>query len=306
MKIKLLSLLLALLCLLGGCQLALPEDVSNSPVPSDLLIGIYMTPEHLDLFDFESWINDNLNQLGGDIVVEGDTSAYEGRLYATYNEETDRWDFDDLEGHSLFCWERVDETGTCSVMQNTGGLADSHFATKSTDFGTEHDITATLYVQPADLVSWYFNPVYQDAEGNVYLMAGSGSSFSDRTGGVGMSVTQTLSGEISTTDIDGVTKTDKTTCKVTVQTRRPAELVRVVWMDAAHEALRQEDFTPEAMPEELDARDAAYLVVEEQNFDGTVVYTIVQPEDDDGKNVRVYAPGDYGALIAHDIPVVWE
>ena len=77
-------------------------------------------------------------------------------------------------------------------------------------------------------------------------------------------------------------------------------------MDASHQVLREMDFIPDAAPEMLDGRDAAYLVVEEQNFDGTVTYTIAQRDADDGKSVRVYAPADHGALVARDIPVTWE
>lgn len=307
MKTRSCVLLLALVLLLSGCQLAQPDAAGeNGLVNRDPLIGVYLTPEYLDLFDMEGWLNDNLDQLGEDMIVEGDTSAYEGRLYATYDEARERWDFEGLEGHSMFAWERVEDWGTSSVIENTGGLADSHFATKVTDYGTENDMTATLYVEPADIVCWYVNPVYQDTEGKVYLMAGTGNSFSDRTGSVGMSTTQTLSGEETFTDTDGKTVTNKTTCEVTIQTRRAAELLRIVWMDADHSAIRTEEYAPAAMPPELEAYDAAYLVVEEQNHDGTVTYSIAQRDSDEGKSVRVYAPGEYGVLVAHDVSVLWE
>ena len=302
------GLMIVLLLFLSGCQLAQPEATgTGAPYNGDPLIGVYLTPDYLDLFDFEGWFEDNRNRSdGGDIIIEGDTSAYEGRLYASYDETRNRWDFEGLEGHSMFCWEQTADWGTGTVVENSGGLADSHFVTRVTDEGVENDLSATLYVQPTDIVSWYINPVYQDRDGRVYLTAGSGSSFSDHTGSAGISVTQTLSSETTTTDTGGKTETQKTSCQVTIQTRRPAELLRVVWMDARHQVLRQAEYRPEDVPPELDARDAAYLVVEQQEFGGAVTYSLAQRDAENGKSVRVFAPGDHGVLIARELPVIWE
>lgn len=79
----------ALLCLLlatmlTGCQLARPETVAEV----DRLIGVYVTLEPLDLFDFEAYFNDHAKELlagGGEIGPE-DAAAYGGRLYAVQEE----------------------------------------------------------------------------------------------------------------------------------------------------------------------------------------------------------------------------
>lgn len=52
-------------------------------------IGVFITTEHLDLFDFEGYINDNANKLinGGSNIIE-DNKKYQGRMYATLTNQT--------------------------------------------------------------------------------------------------------------------------------------------------------------------------------------------------------------------------
>ena len=75
MKDKIIAICLALIICLGlcGCQLALPEGQETG---RDRLIGCFITTEHLDLFDFEAYFNDNAHKLvsGGEINLEEDTS----------------------------------------------------------------------------------------------------------------------------------------------------------------------------------------------------------------------------------------
>ena len=58
-KIMVLLLLLTLMC---GCQLA-KEDLSSENMQRDRLIGVFITLEHLDLFDDERYLEDNLNSI---------------------------------------------------------------------------------------------------------------------------------------------------------------------------------------------------------------------------------------------------
>lgn len=82
--VRTLMLGLAMVLPLTGCQLALPGEESAQ---DDRLIGVYVTTEYLDLFDIESYLEDNLNAgwTGGEIT--GDTDPYEGRVYAVRTED---------------------------------------------------------------------------------------------------------------------------------------------------------------------------------------------------------------------------
>ena len=83
-----------IICALAGCQLALESAGANTN--GDRLIGVFITNEYLDLFDFEGYLNDNINSFrGGEIDAErSNTHKYQGRLYAVLvpkahvNEET--------------------------------------------------------------------------------------------------------------------------------------------------------------------------------------------------------------------------
>ena len=80
-KVKVLALLLAL-CLLSGCSLARPEAEEGNGISQDMMIGFFITLEYLDLFDFEGYLEDNLNTVvngGGEISPE-DSEKYGGRL----------------------------------------------------------------------------------------------------------------------------------------------------------------------------------------------------------------------------------
>lgn len=84
---KKLSILLSL-CLalaLGGCSMLREEA---APAEEDRLVGIYVTPEYIDTFDFEAYFEDNASQLlsggGGEISAE-DAEEYSQRIYATNN-----------------------------------------------------------------------------------------------------------------------------------------------------------------------------------------------------------------------------
>ena len=84
---KKLSILLSL-CLalaLGGCSMLREEA---APAEEDRLVGIYVTPEYIDTFDFEAYFEDNASQLlsgGGDEISAEDAEEYSQRIYATNN-----------------------------------------------------------------------------------------------------------------------------------------------------------------------------------------------------------------------------
>ena len=87
-KNKIFALLLAL-CLLSGCALARPEAEEGTGMDQDMMVGVFITREYLDLFDFESYLEDNLNTVingGGEISPEN-MAKYEGRLYAEKTDE---------------------------------------------------------------------------------------------------------------------------------------------------------------------------------------------------------------------------
>lgn len=72
----------------GAVTFAKDEPTENSDSASkDRLIGVFITTEHLDLFDFESYFQDNANKvLSGGEISSSDSAPFQGRLYATKSE----------------------------------------------------------------------------------------------------------------------------------------------------------------------------------------------------------------------------
>lgn len=299
MNNRLFPLLLALLLLLGGCQLAQPEAATASE--SDLLVGVMLTPQPLDLFDLESYISDH--GVPEDGAVLGGSGDYRQRLYAA-DLGNGRWQFEGVEGFAFFSAVVTDEHGSCSTMVNDG-LADGSYTVHETDEGTSTDISCTLYVQPAEQICWYFNPVYQDGDGRVYLLPGSGMSMGGDNQ-PGMQISQTLSGDSTAADERGVTHSRSTRCAITVSVQALPRQVRLFWMDSGSRILRQETYAPGQLPAQLDGRGAAYLIAELEDSTGAVVRSLIQPDEDHPACLRSYAPGQWGALAAIDTPVDWD
>ena len=77
---------LMLLFVLSGCSLAKEdagkEVLESDEIVQDRLIGVVVTEEHLDLFNMEAFLNDNVDKIVDGQVIEGDGSAkYQDRIY---------------------------------------------------------------------------------------------------------------------------------------------------------------------------------------------------------------------------------
>ena len=295
-KVKVLALLLAL-CLLSGCSLARPEAEEGNGVSQDMMIGVFITREYLDLFDFEGYLEDNLNTVvngGGEISPE-DSEKYGGRLYAEKTGEG--YDFG-IEGMGAFCvqWE---QDGVPHSASYCIGPMELYLSTVVSDEGTSNEYTGTVYVQCGGTEAFYVNPVYQDSEGQVYLMAGSGIS-SDMTEGASM--TQTMSGEYTTT-LDGKTQLYSMRTEIRFCGAQMPQTYRVLHMSKDSELLQTEDYTPETLPEEIrPCKGAEYLIIETQNTDKVTRQIVSRAED----SCQLFAPTEMEGIIAQRrTEVVW-
>jgi len=212
-KIKIMTLFSAVLMLLmTGCQLALPEAENKDP----RLIGVYVTREHVDLFDHEAYFEENMATLlqGGEV---SNADAYQGRLYGEFTpitlegEEGDvtheEVRFPGIEGYALFCPTVQDEQGEY-VSSQTDAMCEVAF-----HYGTDTRQEGTLYVLPCD-TPFYINPVYQLPDGRVFLVTGQGIQFSGDAFGGEYSTTLT---ETRTETEDGETLTATEEVKVTLK-----------------------------------------------------------------------------------------
>ena len=166
-----------------------------------------------------------------------------------------------------------DEEGEYYTSISGDGISDVHVGHHSKDTGEAVSLEGVIYVsatsksvQQGDTV-FYFNPVYQTPEGQVYLMSGSGlgsMSVSDEGASMSHNMNETV-----TIDTDGEEKTYG--CDVTVEIRpiiAPERLV-VVQMSAENAALQQTEYVPGQLPESLSPeKETSYLLVESWKRDG--------------------------------------
>ena len=195
MRIKRSACALLCLCLcaamaLSGCRLAREDGQGQA---SDRLIGVLITAEWLDLFDADAWLQDNVdtgawlqNGGGGVIVADGDTSAYQGRLYAELtertltNEETgetltgQEYRFPDTEGLVCIVPRILPENGEDYLSAVADDAAECSVHLAYTDDGDEINLDVTVYLtvngDPDEIHAAYINPVYQAADGSVYTI----------------------------------------------------------------------------------------------------------------------------------------
>lgn len=279
---KLFALMIVICVMLTGCRLATDDVNEDGLIHTDRLVGVVVTTEYLDLFDMEAFLRDKPEELMKGGVI--DTRGYEGRIYAQEKIEesttqdgvpctTTRYNFDHLDGVQLLYYQvqTILEDGTVLEDFTSGRCSEGILAVAYRDDLTE----GTIYV-PKDAVdvTFYTNPVYQDTEGRLYLMAGQGISCQNMVG----SMSQTITEEY-TESYDGEETTFKREFKITVEGTTVPDKVAIVQMSGENAVLDRQEFKPENLPETLTPVDGcAYILVEEYTGD-ELKRTMIVPDN---------------------------
>lgn len=262
---------------LGLTGFTLADARAGGGAGEDRLIGVLLTREPLDLFDMESYLNDHLNsfQNGGEIT--GDTGPYEGRVYATRADETltddsgrtrfmPNYTFDTVEGIAYFAAKISDGTNIYTATGGDEGISDGHTNIGVTAAGDSIEMTGIIYVAPSDrYISWYFNPVYQAADGRVYAMSGQGMAAEYY--GEGTTNSHFMDATYTVTE-NGETTTTGLSIKVSVISMYPPERIRIVQLDGDSVVVDSEEYEPGKVPESLTPeQETDYIVAETYKTD---------------------------------------
>jgi len=274
---------------LAGCQLAVPGQDSGDP---DQFIGVYITREPVDL------------------------SASGGRLYATAFTPDPRFygpytfvglggavggivctHIPERYGFALYDSAAQDITIT-DIRYDDGFASDDPVCTVS---GTLH-----LPVSPdgTDSGQVYFNPVYQSADGRLYLMAGTESMrFMGPVGGF-MTWNSTATYAYTFT---GRVRTDQTRVSLKLELTVVPEYVVLLQMSADNSVLSRVQYAADAMPETLDTvPGTTYIVVESHRVpvagQPAVTYSVIYK--DEWYLGILYARAD-GVIVYRDTTVKW-
>lgn len=268
------------------------------------LIGVFVTREYIDLYDFEAWFEDNWSpDMGSGELVIDNAQEYSRRLYAAmFTDENGHagCEFEGVEGWCLMTPLLVDEHGEFYSSQSDPAFDVTENHIMETDAGTSRRLAATLYVVPAETVGpYFFNPVYQDAAGNVWLESGSSSS---STGNAGVSFTQTLSVDVTTTQ-NGVSESRGTEVAVTIEVKAPAELLRVLQYDAAGELVAAAEYRPETIPDSITPAAEADFVILESVSDGQTARELYGR---DAETMSCFAKAENGILQRVSVRLEWD
>ncbi|MBP3702084.1 MAG: hypothetical protein J6I64_09350, partial [Lachnospiraceae bacterium] len=176
---ELFCLLLLLMLTFTGCQLAQEDGaedmaanmVANMVGTSDRLAGVLITTDYLDLFDFEAYLTENMDDPDGGQINAEDSQKYNGRIYVVLETKTStdtesgrtittqEYVFPTIEGIEYFAYQITTDTGDIYTTSTMGqGLSDSKMHIHSTDHGDFVTLDAVLYVTAQKKsMCYYFN-----------------------------------------------------------------------------------------------------------------------------------------------------
>ena len=243
-----------------------PSDSGAEAPSSDLLVGVLITEEYLDLFDTEGYISDHFRELAsGKEIAEAESSRYQGRLYAVLHNQgtsSEEYVFEGISGIPYFA--AFMENGTQSYWSVSGSEAiceeKNHFS--STDQGEGITLEGTIYCSTAGPQErFYINPVYQTPDGRIYAVSGSGIFF----GGEkvpGMVWNQELTSSVTATsgkEQSAFSSAVKINLCYVDEPRR----IALLQFNSRNELISLVEYAPEAVPQALDLLpEAEYLIVE--------------------------------------------
>ncbi len=291
-------LVLVLAFVSGLTDFTLAQPGAAEAMEKDRLVGVFVTTDYLDLFDMESYFNDNIGRItsGGDITIDGDNAEYQGRLYATLedrslkNENTgetvksQEYVFKGVEGISYYCYTISNKNGTYSSVSGGETLSDGQTSISTSDNGEDISLDGTIYVAPTTShTTFYMNPVYQSTDGRVYTMSGGGISFSGDSS-EGAVFSRTLDATTTVTE-NGEVNTYSISAKISISVMYPPQRIFVLQFDSDGRILSRNEYIPGALPETITPEQGCSYIVHEAYKTSpeqgeTVTRTLYQAEDD--------------------------
>ena len=304
-----------ILCALTGCQLA--KESAGTNAYEDRLIGVFITTEYLDLFDFEGYLSDNYNSFqGGEINVDGSgTQKYQGRLYAvlvprTLTDEetgettvTHEYVFEGIEG-ILYCVPTIQPSeAENSYIATTSdpAISDGYTSIFVGDDENSVSIDGTIFVAPSknDHI-YYYNPVWQSAEGSVYAVSGDSFMFSSEAHGEGSAYAQTMDATTTITE-NGKAKKDSISIKISISVMYAPEKIVILQMDPDNVVISRSEYEPGEMPKDIMLKtDTAYFIVETHKRDDTGNIKIHREiYGRDVENIETFFVREDGVCVKH-------
>jgi len=323
MKIKVVSLLMGLCVIvaaLSGPQLKKPESENKSTL-GDILIGTVITTEGLNTFDMEAYLNENIDSIvkdGNHTVNIGDKQNYNNKIYARQVTKEDTTEdgkkithkeyvFDDIDGFWIFDAKipstETEESYTCLCSE--GGISNVKSQIHHTDNGAQEiELIADIYYSYEKWGTvFYMNPVYQENDGDIYCVEGTGYAVSGDKGSIDgtSSGSQTLSDKITVNENGEETVYQSKVTINYIPVYVPFQ-IEFVFMNEANKAIKEESFKPQGVPEKLTVPNGTeYVIVIQENEEGSIADTIGK----NCENAEFIAEDNDGYCSLHSVNLVW-
>lgn len=282
-------------CLLTGCSLAREEIPARE---EDRLAGFLLTEQYLRVGTPELKMGAD-----GKVTIVDKEERIPGTLsYDKYG--PDGVVFDGIEGY-VICDLKVREEESGSFAHY--GIGDDIFSDVHWVSGDTESVETTVYVEEGGITGFYFNPIYQTPEGEVYLLPGTGLASGTRTEGETMS--HSLSWERTFREGDEERKKEGSSFTVHITyAKRPAGQTLLFFREDGSliGSMDGEELAEIWAEESWELRvpaEAAWLILEQEKESGETARTFCNRGD--GK-LEFLQSGENGYLIKRLVSLQWE
>lgn len=247
-------------------------------------VGVALTMNGQRLAAADGGNESNPDQLVGFLVTEGSWSAQEAsiagdgeaaRAYAINLPEHETAGENDLSSQDRkVSFEGIDgafffyrSDGDVTALYAEGGVFDTGISYIEKDQKETKEIKGTLAVLPMEIsdASYFFHPIYQDADGRIYAAPGHMGIQAPTAGDY---ASQTIS-ETSTLSDSGKETSSGTSVTMNLQGTYPPVSVAILQMDKASTILSQQTYQPGNLPEKLETEEGTEYLILEETFVGS-------------------------------------
>ena len=295
----------AMMCLftsiiLSGCSLAL-EEIPGAQ--QDRLVGVFVTREYVTVGMPELEIG-----RGGEIKVKEQEEKLYGVVDTFYGDSDCPVRFEGLEGFGLYSMQVWDENQQTFVGYSTADpfFDEVRYDIKDQDTEKEENVEGVLYVDGDSFLQLYVNPVYQQADGSVYLVQGQGL-FSDSMGN-GVKFSQSIGQTVNITNGGAETESNR---KFTVQVvgTEVADDIELLFMDRENQIIQvfsgkqMKELCQEKWPQLEVPQGVEYLILQQTEENGDTIRDICNKGQD---SLRVIMPSEDIYLRPCYVTLIWK
>lgn len=288
-------------CLLTGCRLAL-EEAQVQDSAEDRLVGVFVTEEYLNVGTPELTVNS-----GGEISFAENREGIEGTLIFDEHGPKDIV-FDGIEGYGIYdieIWNEEQEIYTSYAIADDV-FSDGYWAATGNDTSEDNTVEATIYVDQNGPAGLFYNPVYQTAQGDVYMQPGTGLSWAGGVSGSSSAYTMSQEWKASENGQETAWKSSFIIHNVCSDETVSYNLLFMGEDNRVTEVMTGDELVKmwEAGQRELAVpAETAYLILEQENGSGDTRRSICNKGE---ATLEFLQSADGGYMVKRQMNILWE